>query len=214
MVNYKKSVVYKLCCKDLNVKEIYVGSTTNFTRRKARHKENCTREKSGNFHIKVYKFIRENGGWDNWDMVEVKKVKCRDKKHLHKKERKYYEKLGATLNTIVPGRSQKEYIEANKDIIKHRHKKYRDNNKEKIAIRNKKYREKNIDVIKEKDKVKSKKYYQKNKKIIAEKLKAYYQKRKEYRAEKINCPCGSSVRRDAIRRHEKSKKHIEYITVL
>ena len=38
MVNYNKSTIYKLCCKDTEITDEYVGSTTNFSRRKAHHK--------------------------------------------------------------------------------------------------------------------------------------------------------------------------------
>ena len=41
MVNYNKSMIYKICCNDLKIKEIYIGSTTNFTKRKQTHKSYC-----------------------------------------------------------------------------------------------------------------------------------------------------------------------------
>ncbi len=44
MVNYSKGLVYKLCCNDTNIKDIYVGSTTNFIRRKSDHKSACDNE--------------------------------------------------------------------------------------------------------------------------------------------------------------------------
>ena len=40
-VDYSKSMIYKLCCKDVNIKEIYVGSTTNLIKRKYQHKADC-----------------------------------------------------------------------------------------------------------------------------------------------------------------------------
>jgi hypothetical protein len=33
-IDYSKSIIYKIVCKDLDVKDCYVGSTTNFTNRK------------------------------------------------------------------------------------------------------------------------------------------------------------------------------------
>jgi hypothetical protein len=109
MVNYNNSIIYKLCCKDINVKDIYVGSTTNFTKRKQKHKSDCNNENSKNYNFNVYKFIRNNGGWDNWDMVVVERYECNDKLELHKKERDILEQLGATLNMCIPNRSIKEY---------------------------------------------------------------------------------------------------------
>ena len=41
MPNYSNSIIYKLCCKDINIKEIYVGSTTNFRSSKRENKKDC-----------------------------------------------------------------------------------------------------------------------------------------------------------------------------
>jgi predicted GIY-YIG superfamily endonuclease len=37
MVNYIKTIMYKIVCKDLTVKAGYVGGTTDFTSRKKEH---------------------------------------------------------------------------------------------------------------------------------------------------------------------------------
>ena len=44
-----------------------------------------------------------------------------------------------------------------------------------------------------------------------EESKKYYQDNKEHYLEKINCECGSIVSRTHISRHNKTKKHIEYL---
>ena len=33
-IDYSKTIIYKIVCKDINIKDCYVGSTTNFTNRK------------------------------------------------------------------------------------------------------------------------------------------------------------------------------------
>jgi len=46
----------------------------------------------------VYQYIRDNGGWDNWDMVQVAEVNAKDKRELHATERQYnVEDLGAQI---------------------------------------------------------------------------------------------------------------------
>lgn len=60
-VDYSKASIYKLVCNDITVKEIYVGSTTDFTNRKCNHKSSCTNSSNKNHHYRVYKFIRDNG---------------------------------------------------------------------------------------------------------------------------------------------------------
>ena len=135
MPNYNKSMIYKLCCKDPSIKEIYIGSTTNFTRRKHSHKSACNNENYKNYNIYVYRFIRENGNWSNWDMVLVEEVSCETKLELYKKEREWFDKLGATLNKQVP-------CGINKEHYKEYHKKYYEDNKENNKVNKEKYNKK------------------------------------------------------------------------
>ena len=58
MVNYNNSIIYKLCCKDTNITDIYVGSTTNFYRRKQDHKQQCNNTNSKEYNKNAYQFIR------------------------------------------------------------------------------------------------------------------------------------------------------------
>ena len=71
MPDYNNGFIYKLCCKDVNIKEIYVGSSTNYKQRKQSHKSDCTNENSKRYNSCAYQFIRDNGGWDNWSMIEI-----------------------------------------------------------------------------------------------------------------------------------------------
>ena len=98
MVNYSNSIIYKLCCLDSSITDIYIGSTTNKTRRKNHHKTCCNNVNNKDYNIYVYQFIRENGGFDNWDFVEIERVNAIDKSDLHKRERFYIESLKSTLN--------------------------------------------------------------------------------------------------------------------
>jgi hypothetical protein len=109
MVNYNKSSIYKLCCKDVNIKEEYVGSTTRFERRKAEHKTGCNNEKNPSYNYYVYQFIRENGGIENWDMVQIEEVNVNNKRELGTRERYWIETLKAELNCNIPTRTLKEY---------------------------------------------------------------------------------------------------------
>jgi predicted GIY-YIG superfamily endonuclease len=65
----KKTIDYFKCCifkieyiEDENL--LYVGHTTEFNKRKSRHKHNCGNEKNDNYNIKLYTMISENDGWD------------------------------------------------------------------------------------------------------------------------------------------------------
>ena len=187
MPDYSKCVIYKLCCKNLDVKDIYVGSTCNFTRRKNRHKTD-----SSNLNSKVYKFIRDNGGFQNWDMVMVEEYPCENKMQKVKRERHWYEELKATLNTNHPSSSKKEtgerYYKNNKEKIKE----YKKNNSEKVKEYKKEYREKNKEKIKQYQKEYQKNNFDKNKEYYREYMRKYReankdainQKRREYYAKK------------------------------
>ena len=37
-VDYLNTIIYKIVCKDLSISDVYVGQTTNFTKRKSQHK--------------------------------------------------------------------------------------------------------------------------------------------------------------------------------
>lgn len=64
-----KYTIYEIVCKDPNIKNIYVGHTTNFTNRHSNHTDEYNdNKKSKLFDYKLYKSIRDNGGCDNWIM--------------------------------------------------------------------------------------------------------------------------------------------------
>jgi hypothetical protein len=104
-INYSKTIIYKICCNDIAIKDTYVGSTNDFNRRKGVHKRNCNYENSNEYKFVVYKFIRLNGGWDNWSMVPIEIFNtCTNKLEKLIKERYYIEQLNATLNRQIPGK--------------------------------------------------------------------------------------------------------------
>jgi hypothetical protein len=201
-IDYSKTIIYKIVCNDLNITDIYVGSTTDFIRRKNEHKRCCNNEKSKKYNLKVYQIIRQNGGWDNFTMIEIEKYNCNDSNEAHAKERYHYELLNSSLNSNLPNRTQQEYYEANKLKIVEQQKQYRKNNKEKIAeIKNeynKKYREANKEKLKEKAKQcrevnkeiiaeRTKKYREANKEKLKEKAKQYRESKKQNQQNVISC---------------------------
>jgi len=119
-VDYSKTLMYKIVCNDLNIKELYVGSTTNFRNRKASHKSRCNNEQNKCFNFKIYKIIRENGGWENWSMFEIEKFPCKDGNESVNRERYWFEELHSRLNTKFPIRLQTEYIKTNTELLRDR----------------------------------------------------------------------------------------------
>ena len=101
-IDYSNTIIYKITCKNPAITEVYVGHTTNFVQRKHAHKQNCKNEKSPNHTCKLYKVIRANGGWTNWQMEIINFFNCADHYAARKKEQEYFISLNATLNSIEP----------------------------------------------------------------------------------------------------------------
>jgi hypothetical protein len=102
IIDYSNTVFYKIYCNDATVNDIYVGHTTNFVQRKYNHKRTCNKETYANHNLKVYKCIRQHGGWDNWKMEIIGFRDCYDHYEARKIEQKYFETLQANLNSIEP----------------------------------------------------------------------------------------------------------------
>ena len=127
-IKYSSTIMYKICSKDLNIKDIYVGHTTNFIKRKYNHKERYNKNET----FKVYNFIRDNGGWENWEFIEIEKYSCQDENEAKARERYWIEKLNCSLNSYIPLRTDKEYRETHKEEKKESDAKYKLKNKQKI----------------------------------------------------------------------------------
>jgi len=130
-IDYSKTIIYKLVCNDLTVTDLYVGHTTNFTKRKGKHKHACCNENDRDYNFKVYQFIRENGGWENWNMIQIEEHCCNNRREAEARERYWYEQLKANLNTFYPARTFEEWVALNKAELKEYSKQYREANKEK-----------------------------------------------------------------------------------
>ena len=182
--DYSNSYIYKLCCKDINIKEIYVGSTTNIRNRKLQHKTRCNNNNDKNHNLNVYQFIRNNGGFENWDMILVENYNTTDNIELRKRERYWKEYLNATLNNKLPYKThedellrKKDYHKNNKDIINERKRNYRNNNKEYISKQRSELRKKNI----------------------------------TKHLERVNCDCGGKYKKEGKYCHLKTKKHQKWL---
>ena len=143
-IDYSKAHFYKIVCKDLSISDCYVGHTTDFTKRKSQHKGNR------DYHLYVYQFIRNNGGWDNFDMILMKTVECNNSLEARKIERELIEELKATLNQRIPiisNEDKKEYkknwsstnYESNKQVKKEREKRRYDTKKEQLLQQKQRY---------------------------------------------------------------------------
>lgn len=177
-MDFSKTVIYHFVCKDEMIKCSYVGSTTNFVKRKANHKSSCNVETKKDYHIKVYETIREHGGWNNWDMIPLEEFPCENKTQQAIREQYWIDQLKPEMNCFKAYISEEDKIEyqkaynvLNSEVIAEKKKAYNILNAEVIAERKKAYNILNAEVITEYRKA----YCEANSKVIAEKKKAWYE---------------------------------------
>lgn len=214
MVNYNDSKIYKLV--SFQTEKCYVGSTTqSLGIRKASHKCDYKRWLNGNRQHKITSF--EIVKYDDCDAILIENYSCNNKEELHARERHWIEKLDC-VNKTIPGRTDKEWREANKDIIRQKHKVWEEANKEELKKKGKEYRESHKEElqqyfknhsIKNKEKIKEYKvkYQLDNKTKLNAISKAYYEKNKHESNKMIPCICGSSYCKTHENRHLNSKLH-------
>lgn len=165
-IDYSRTLMYKIVCKDITITDTYVGHTTHFTKRKYNHNSCCNNKNSKKYNYPLYNHIRENGGWCNWDMILIEEYSCENELQAKQRERYWIETLNSNLNKIIPSRTKQEWIEEHKEEMNYYMFEYRETHR----------KEKN-----------------------------------EKQNEKITCECGLSVARANLHRHQKTKKHQDYM---
>ena len=97
-IDYSKSLIYKICPIDKKIEECYIGSTTSFSRRKYDHKLSCNNIQNKAYSKPLYKHIRENGGWDAFEMVLIEYYPCGSSLELRQREEYWRSTFKAELN--------------------------------------------------------------------------------------------------------------------
>ena len=155
-IDYSETQFYKIVCRNTDIKDCYVGHTTDFTKRKHQHKRTCYDEKDQiHYNFYLYQFIRENGGWDNFDMILLDTIDCGNNLRARAIEREFIEAIKPTLNKIKrPLRTEeealeyrKEHYENNKEEIKQQVRQHRIDNPEVVKATAKRSREKHKDKV-------------------------------------------------------------------
>ena len=194
---------------------IYVGSTClPLYKRWHSHKSTCFSENS-KCHLYIYTKIRETNDFNNWYIELYEEYPCENKEQLLKREGEIIREIG-TLNSLIAGRTKKEWTEENKEKVSKQKKQWAEENKEKVSEKLKQYRTDNKEKLSEhmkqyynenKNKILDyhKQYNEENKEKISEKRKLLYQINKEkiseYRKEKIVCVCGCEINKRTLKQH-------------
>ena len=168
-IDYSKAIIYSIVCKT-DETLIYIGSTTEFTKRKCSHKSDCNNEKSKKHSYPAYVMIRANGGWDNFAIKPLKEFPCTNKIQLIIEEERIRLEFQANLNTYRAYIKTEERTEVLKDYKENRRKNYDLYNEKRTEDRRKLTKE-----DKEKQNEAKRKWREANK----DKLKEQYQANKE-----------------------------------
>ena len=99
-IDYQNTVIYKIQHVE-NDDHLYVGHTTDFTTRKNAHKTKCNNPNSSSYSSKLYTMIRDNGGWEKFKMLEVKKFPCNDHNEACTEEDRMMRHLKANMNAYA-----------------------------------------------------------------------------------------------------------------
>jgi hypothetical protein len=137
-IDFSKNIIYTI----RSGKSIYVGSTTNYVKRKTKHKCSIYNENGHEYNYKLYKKIRENKGI--WDMQPHSKYPCNDVVEQTIEEQRICLLLKADLNSQCCGTGlnrselgkqeyEKQYYVKNKEKLLEHHKQYNTVNKDKIS---------------------------------------------------------------------------------
>ena len=188
MTDYSKGNIYAIKCNE--TKDVYIGSTIQMLKERLQRHRNCMKRYNEDKYGYTSSF--EIVKYPSCYIELLEAYPCTSKKELLQKEKEYIQSMEC-VNNRRPCITREEKKEKHNE----RQKKYREANKNTINKKNKEYREANKDTIKEYQK----EYHEANRDTIK-------QKKEKTR---YTCVCGSSSIEAHRRRHEKTKKHIDYI---
>jgi hypothetical protein len=115
-IDYSKTIIYHFVCKDITIKNDYVGHTTDFTNRKRQHKSCTNNVGHKKYHMKIYQTIRDTGGWENWEMVPLEEFPCESNIQARIREQYWMNQLNPTMNRSRAYRTAEEKTLQKKEI--------------------------------------------------------------------------------------------------
>jgi hypothetical protein len=79
-------------------KYTYVGSSRDMRNRKHRHKKNCIDESCKDYNSKLYQMMRQNGGWDAFEFIELEYHHYTEHQ-AHEYEQQLIDQIQPTMNS-------------------------------------------------------------------------------------------------------------------
>lgn len=170
-VDFSNCYIYHIKSKEGIVH--YVGSTSNMNSRKSSHKYICSHENNKHYHLDIYQYIRDHGGFENFDITPVRKIEnVSNKTELLIAEQAEMNKFTGLKNMRGSYTTKEEQLEKNRE--------WRKENPEKIREFSKKYYEANKEQLIEKTRNWQKEHSEKNAETHRQWLKEHPEKNAEY----------------------------------
>lgn len=170
----------------------YIGSHNEFEDRESNHRRSCNNPNDKHFNLKVYKTIRENGGWEKWSFIHLGSKECETERQAHMIEQyEYIDIYEPDLNSIKAYLSDEDRAKYKQDWYFN---KLEENNNYNIERVNK-YRLKKLEENPD--------YY-----------KDEYQKIKDIQNAKHICICGRKFTFGHKKRHEDTTYHKKRVNCL
>ena len=97
--NYSYTKIYMIYCNDDNISDIYIGYSTDIKGRMSVHRRCSNNSANKSYNTRMYNFIRNNGGWNNWSYRIIEEPDCVSKKEAEEKEEYWINYYNPSLNT-------------------------------------------------------------------------------------------------------------------
>jgi hypothetical protein len=97
MPDYQNTIIYKIICLDTEIKEIYIGHTTNKKQREKCHRECCSPNHCKR-KMKLYDFIINHGGWERFHIETIEEHPCNSFNEARAREQYWITELKPELN--------------------------------------------------------------------------------------------------------------------
>ena len=196
---YNNGKIYRIW--SLNTNEIYVGSTyQELHKRMYEHRINAQTGKP----YMVYHKMRELG-IETFSIELIEVFPCKNRDELRQREGYWVRNLKATLNSVIPGRTLKEYNSENKEKLRQTKQQFYEDNKDRIKERVKEYQANNRIAVNEQ----KREYYEKNKERFKMYRETNIEKIKIRESQHNDCEiCGGKYRTSHRAVHYRTRKHL------
>ena len=177
MTNYQNGKIYKIECINGEEGDIYIGSTAKqyLSQRMEKHRTSYKYWKVGKpvSHVSAYDLF-DKFGVENCSIVLIEACLCDSKDELRAREGFYIRSL-MCVNKKIPGRTDREWREENREHTAEVRRVYYDANREELIEKSKAYYDANREDISER----SRAHYQENREDISERSRVHYQENSE-----------------------------------